>query len=186
MNIGPPNTFPSSRELPPLNAGRSSSASGGMSISAMLGNSAAASGPREPTPGAHHPSFTAPPATSAAASGPTYAGSVHASPRMPASSAEYHPYPRRPQTPDQGRPYDARDHRGTSDGDNDEQRIVYLIQTADEPAPQEIADSLRRHSGQLQDFLTAIMGGRVLREPFWLSLGRLFAESGPRVKLMLA
>ena len=80
----------------------------------------------------------------------------------------------------------ARDHRGTSDGDNDEQRIVYLIQTADEPAPQEIADSLRRHSGQLQDFLTAIMGGRVLREPFWLSLGRLFAESGPRVKLMLA
>ena len=80
----------------------------------------------------------------------------------------------------------ARDHTGTSDGDSDQQRIVYLIQTADEPAPQEIADSLRRHSGQLQDFLTAIMGGRVLREPFWLALGRLFAESGPRVKLMLA
>ena len=116
MNIGPPNTFPSSRELPPLNAGRSGSAGGGMSISAMLGNSAAASGPREPTPGAHHPSFIPPPATSAAASGPTYAGSVHASPRMPASSAEYHPYPRRPQTPDQGRPYDARDHRGNAAG----------------------------------------------------------------------
>lgn len=117
MNIGPPNAFPSGRELPPLNANRAGSAGGGMSISAMLGNSgAAASGPREPTPGAHHPSFTAPPATSAAAAGPTYAGSVHASPRMQPSSAEYHPYPRRPQTPDQGRPYDARDHRGNAAG----------------------------------------------------------------------
>lgn len=115
MNIGPPNAFPSSRELPPLNSSRAGSAGGGMSISAMLGGSAANPNHREPTPGGH-PAFAAPPTTTSV-SGPAYTSSVHASPRLQATSIEYnHPYSRRPQTPDQGRPYDTRDPRGSVAG----------------------------------------------------------------------
>ena len=80
----------------------------------------------------------------------------------------------------------ARRYTGSAEGDDGQQRIVYLIQTAGAPAPQAVANSLRRQSGRLQDFLTAITDGRVAEEPFWLSLGRLFTDSGPRTALMLA
>ena len=88
---------------------------------------------------------------------------------------------------DQLRSYTRREYTGAAEDDDDsQQRVVYLIQTAGAPAPQTVANSLRRQSGRLQDFLTAITGGRVAEEPFWLSLGRLFTDSGPRVALMLA
>ncbi|KAJ0338680.1 hypothetical protein COL154_012642 [Colletotrichum chrysophilum] len=52
------------------------------------------------------PSHYPPPATSAS-SGPTFAPSIQASPRMHSASSEYQPF-RRPQTPEHARPYDPR------------------------------------------------------------------------------
>ncbi|OTB04820.1 hypothetical protein M426DRAFT_73187 [Hypoxylon sp. CI-4A] len=112
VNLGPTNAFPLARELPALTSiPRTGSTGGSMSISAMLGGPPPA--PREPTPG--HPASFAPPVTTPAVSGPQYAPSVHASPRMQ-SANEFAAYNRRPQTPDQGRPYDGRDHRGNAAG----------------------------------------------------------------------
>ncbi|KAL7624739.1 hypothetical protein AAE478_006310 [Parahypoxylon ruwenzoriense] len=110
VNLGPPSAFPSSRELPALNSiPRTGSTGGSMSISSMLGGPPPA--PREPTPA--HPTSFPPPVTTSAVSGPPYAPSVHASPRMQTAN-EYAAYNRRPQTPDQTRPFDARDHRGNA------------------------------------------------------------------------
>ncbi|OTA90071.1 hypothetical protein M434DRAFT_78467 [Hypoxylon sp. CO27-5] len=112
VNLGPPSAFPSARELPALNSiPRTGSTGGSMPISSMLGGPPPA--PREPTPG-HQASFP-PPVTTSAVSGPAYAASVHASPRVQTAN-EYPAYNRRPQTPDQGRPFDARDHRGNAAG----------------------------------------------------------------------
>ncbi len=114
VNLGPPSAFPSGRELPALNSiARTANTGGSMSISSMLG--APPPAPREPTPG-HAPPYP-PPATTSAVSGPAYASSVHASPRMQ-NAAEYSSFhQRRPQTPDPGRPpFDGRDHRGSAAG----------------------------------------------------------------------
>lgn len=113
VNLGHPGAFPSGRELPALNSlARTTNTGGSMSISSILGGPPPA--PREPTPG-HAPPYP-PPATTSAVSGPAYATSVHASPRMQ-NAAEYSPFHRRPQTPEPGRPpFDARDHRGTAAG----------------------------------------------------------------------
>ncbi|KAI1343625.1 Rxt3-domain-containing protein [Xylariaceae sp. FL0016] len=110
-SLGPPSAFPSARELPALNSiARTGSTNSNMSIASMLGGPPPAA-TREPTPS--HAGSYAPPVTSAAVSGPTYAGSVHASPRMQ-NANEYGAFNRRPQTPDQGRPFDARDPRNGS------------------------------------------------------------------------
>ncbi|CAJ2510650.1 Uu.00g062750.m01.CDS01 [Anthostomella pinea] len=111
VNLGPPpNAF---RELPALNsiARTGSSTNHSMSISSMLGGPPSAH--REPTPG--HAGSYAPPVTTSAVSGPAYAGTVHASPRMQATN-EFNSYNRRPQTPDQGRPFETRDLRGSAAG----------------------------------------------------------------------
>ncbi|RFU76419.1 hypothetical protein TARUN_5775 [Trichoderma arundinaceum] len=109
--VGPPSAFPSGRELPALSSiARSGSASIGgssMSISSMLGGPPPASREAQ-SPAAssqHYSSHSAP--TSASVSGPGFAQSIQASPRMHSASSEYAPF-RRPQTPELQRPYDPR------------------------------------------------------------------------------
>ncbi|KAI1815071.1 Rxt3-domain-containing protein [Poronia punctata] len=115
VNLGPPNSFPSGRELPALNSLPRVPNAGSMSISSMLGGPSLAH--REATPG-HPAPYHPPSANNPAVTGPpSYAGSVHASPRMQ-NAGEYSPYHhRRPQTPESGRPpFEARDHRGSTAG----------------------------------------------------------------------
>ncbi|OBR03435.1 histone deacetylation protein Rxt3 [Colletotrichum higginsianum IMI 349063] len=101
LNVGHPTSFPGGRELPSLNSiQRTGSTGSSMSISSMLGGPPP-SRDSQPPPSHYHP-----PATSAP-SGPTFAPSMQASPRMHSASSEYQPF-RRPQTPDHARPYDPR------------------------------------------------------------------------------
>ncbi|KAF4805802.1 hypothetical protein CGCSCA5_v015019 [Colletotrichum siamense] len=102
LNVGPPTSFPGGRELPSLaSIPRTGSTGSSMSISSMLGGPPPVPRDSQPPP-SHYP----PPATSAS-SGPTFAPSIQASPRMHSASSEYQPF-RRPQTPEHARPYDPR------------------------------------------------------------------------------
>ncbi|KAI8656556.1 hypothetical protein NCS56_01260000 [Fusarium sp. Ph1] len=106
VSVGPPTSFPHSRELPALNPiARTGSSNSSMSISAMLG------GPpmrdSQPPPPSHYP-----PHSTAPGSAPGFAPAVHASPRMHSAASDYPPF-RRPQTPDHQRPYD---HRNSPPG----------------------------------------------------------------------
>ncbi|KAK1994270.1 Rxt3-domain-containing protein [Colletotrichum falcatum] len=101
LNVGHPSSFPGGRELPSLNSiQRTGSTGSSMSISSMLGGPPPARD-SQPPPSHYHP-----PATSAS-SGPTFAPTIQASPRMHSASSEYQPF-RRPQTPEHARPYDPR------------------------------------------------------------------------------
>ncbi|GKT94330.1 LOW QUALITY PROTEIN: histone deacetylation protein RXT3 [Colletotrichum tofieldiae] len=101
LNVGHPTSFPGGRELPSLNSiQRTGSTGSSMSISSMLGGPPPARD-SQPPPSHYHP-----PATSAT-SGPTFAPTMQASPRMHSASSEYQPF-RRPQTPEHARPYDPR------------------------------------------------------------------------------
>ncbi|CZR52587.1 uncharacterized protein PAC_02464 [Phialocephala subalpina] len=111
VSVGPPTTFPSSRELPslpPLGRPPSNGASS-MSISSMLGGPPPAA--REPPP-SH---YTSPVTTSAPPPPPQPSSLYGQSPRMTTSAPEYPPF-RRPQTPEHQRPYEPRDHRANSAG----------------------------------------------------------------------
>lgn len=107
LAVGPPNAFPSARELPALGPLPRSGSAGGssMSISSMLGGPPPASRDSQPPPSQHYAQHAAAPAAPGSSS--SYAPSVHASPRMHSASSEY-PLFRRPQTPDHQRPYDPR------------------------------------------------------------------------------
>lgn len=101
--LGPPSSFPSSRELPaPGPASRAGSTGSSMSISSLLGGPPPA--PREPPPAGQQQHY-APHSAGPPGSAPNFTPSVHASPRM--HSTEFVPF-RRPQTPDHHRPYDPR------------------------------------------------------------------------------
>ncbi|OHW99044.1 histone deacetylation protein rxt3 [Colletotrichum incanum] len=101
LSVGHPTSFPGGRELPSLNSiQRTGSTGSSMSISSMLGGPPPARD-SQPPPSHYHP-----PATSAS-SGPTFAPTMQASPRMHSASSEYQPF-RRPQTPEHARPYDPR------------------------------------------------------------------------------
>ncbi|GKT44263.1 uncharacterized protein ColSpa_04444 [Colletotrichum spaethianum] len=101
LGVGHPTSFPGGRELPSLNSiQRTGSTGSSMSISSMLGGPPPARDSQPPQSHYH------PPATSAS-SGPTFAPTMQASPRMHSASSEYQPF-RRPQTPEHARPYDPR------------------------------------------------------------------------------
>ncbi|RSL73202.1 hypothetical protein CEP54_000321 [Fusarium duplospermum] len=107
VSVGPPTSFPHSRELPALNPiARTGSSNSSMSISAMLGGPPPAMRDSQPPP-SHYP-----PHSTASGSAPGFAPAVHASPRMHSAASDYPPF-RRPQTPDHQRPYD---HRNSPPG----------------------------------------------------------------------
>ncbi|WYZ43491.1 hypothetical protein EsH8_VI_001190 [Colletotrichum jinshuiense] len=102
LSVGHPTSFPGGRELPSLGSiSRTGSTGSSMSISSMLGGPPPVPRDSQPPPSHYHP-----PATSAT-SGPTFAPTMQASPRMHSASSEYQPF-RRPQTPEHARPYDPR------------------------------------------------------------------------------